>query len=370
MVLYFRFRYVFVLFAGMLLGSGCKTDTKVLPPDAQHLYEKYANSVALVRNEYYYDIALNDGMHLYFYIGENGEPLFAGDLDEAMFNASVIYGTGFFIGQDGLLATNRHVATPPVDQTEILAQLSNQIMLEQHLNADLSAALEYRREELYDYIESNRDQMSSLELYEWENQLSSLEDSILYLTMANIMMDIDLSDATIECKSKLSIAYHHSDQLGDKAFYPCQFLSQSNKEEIDLALIQLSSGKTPSFVKEIFSFTDLTPTDPKAEVEQEHYLSKPLAINQQLYMIGFNYGPGIGLTSAGLKAQFTQGTVSQESDGTRVLYSIPSLEGSSGSPVIDQWGNLVAINYAGVRLTQSFNYGIMASHLKTLLANR
>jgi len=74
-----------------------------------------------------------------------------------------------------------------------------------------------------------------------------------------------------------------------------------------------------------------------------------------------------GNKTYGLKAQLTQGTVSQEADDHKVLYSIPSLPGSNGSPVIDQWGNLVAINYATVSNSQNFNYGINAKYLKALL---
>jgi V8-like Glu-specific endopeptidase len=49
-----------------------------------------------------------------------------------------------------------------------------------------------------------------------------------------------------------------------------------------------------------------------------------------------------------------------------VLYSIPSLPGSSGSPIFGESGELVAINYAGINNTQSFNYGILSKHLFTL----
>jgi len=145
----------------------------------------------------------------------------------------------------------------------------------------------------------------------------------------------------------------------------------SEETEIDLAIIQLKDKSTPSFIKTIFNFSDNNPNIQNGTMESDEKfdLKKPLRIDRKVYMIGFNYGPSIGSTDDGLKAQLTQGTVSQESGEKKVLYSIPSLEGSSGSPVIDEWGNLVAINFAKVTGTQSFNYGILSKHLKTLLNN-
>lgn len=49
------------------------------------------------------------------------------------------------------------------------------------------------------------------------------------------------------------------------------------------------------------------------------------------------------------------------------MYTVPALHGSSGSPVIDEYGKLFAVNYAGIDITQNFNYGIKVSHLRDLL---
>ena len=57
-------------------------------------------------------------------------------------------------------------------------------------------------------------------------------------------------------------------------------------------------------------------------------------------------------------AQMTSGKVSQLPDGSKVLYSIPTLQGSSGSPVIDRDGYVRAVNFAKLRGTDSFNFGI------------
>lgn len=49
------------------------------------------------------------------------------------------------------------------------------------------------------------------------------------------------------------------------------------------------------------------------------------------------------------------------------MYSIPALPGSSGSPVLNRKGELVAINFSGLNGTQNFNYGIRMKYLKSLM---
>ena len=83
-----------------------------------------------------------------------------------------------------------------------------------------------------------------------------------------------------------------------------------------------------------------------------------LQVDQDLIMIGFNAGLILGNTKQGIQAQMTSGKVSQLPDGSKVLYSIPTLQGSSGSPVIDRDGYVRAVNFAKLRGTDSFNFGI------------
>ena len=54
----------------------------------------------------------------------------------------------------------------------------------------------------------------------------------------------------------------------------------------------------------------------------------------------------------------TSGKVTQLPDGQRLMYSIPAIKGSSGSPVLNEWGEVIAVNFAGFGTTGDFNFGI------------
>ena len=90
----------------------------------------------------------------------------------------------------------------------------------------------------------------------------------------------------------------------------------------------------------------------------------------KLYMIGYNQGPTLALTNDGIKVQITQGYISQNTDSIKIMYSIPALQGSSGSPVVNQYGELVAINFAGINNTQGFNYGIRVERLREIVNDK
>lgn len=68
----------------------------------------------------------------------------------------------------------------------------------------------------------------------------------------------------------------------------------------------------------------------------------------------------------GMKSQFNSGSISQRTS-ERLMYSIPALPGSSGSPVVNLQGKLVVINFARLNGTQSFNYSIRVKYLQKLM---
>ena len=131
---------------------------------------------------------------------------------------------------------------------------------------------------------------------------------------------------------------------------PCVVIKTSDLEDVDLALIQLKNKRTPGDAKVSHRREDL-----------------PLEMGQPLYMIGYNAGPDLAKTSTGIQAQMTSGKVTQLPDGQRVLYDIATVQGSSGSPVIDTEGNLVAVNFAKLNGSDNFNFGIPLKRVKEFM---
>ena len=131
-----------------------------------------------------------------------------------------------------------------------------------------------------------------------------------------------------------------------------------------MAILQLKDKKTPEG-KYIFEVAD---EDPLEAYNWKENITKKISEdkNSKLFMTSFNLDPTLALTKEGIKSQFNSGTVSQRTN-ERLMYSIPALPGSSGSPVVNLQGQLVAINYAGLNGTQHFNYGIRVKYLKCLI---
>jgi len=167
----------------------------------------------------------------------------------------------------------------------------------------------------------------------------------------------------------IGIALNNTFVTQDEDYIGCVPIKLSDDSDIDLGILQTKSKTLPNGVTNIFDFVDHNPNISQGTYEKgdEWNVDKPLKIDTKVYMIGYNYGKRLADTHDGIKAQLTEGIISQESDGSKVLYSIPSLPGSSGSPIINEWGNLVAINYAGIKETQNFNFGILSKHLHKLL---
>ena len=362
---------LYTLLFALLALTAC--DNK--PPTPEAMYKKQASGVVLVLNKFYYNASLPNGQHLYFTGVEEDGTLtnLTDDVNEIRQNCGYLTGTAFFIDNKGNLLTNRHVAQPSIDPELIkqcfqnIAEYAKMIYDSQIREVvDQYRALDLQRRNLTQPTFWGVEAGSEEEIRTIDNEMEQLIARHNELQRERSLIDsqFNSSNITIHPICQLGIGYNDSyvtteaDFMGDNN--ACSVVRCSQDENTDLALIQLRSGRTPdncyafsvdekksadSFLSSLFTKRDNTDTN-------------KLKINQQLYMIGFNAGFVLANTRKGIKVQMTGGRITQLPDGDRLLYSIPAMQGSSGSPVINEWGDLVGVNFAKMNGSDNFNFGI------------
>lgn len=340
--------YVLTVMFMIVCLAGCKKS-----PDK--LLSEYGSGVVMVVNQYYYKLTLPTGKEWYFTgFDKDGEmENFTFDQQEIVKNRAVLTGTGFFVSADGKILTNRHVATPSIDFADakhsvrnVFQSFKQMIREEMRQMSNSYDELESQKSDCYGYDyygEMTVDQEKLDEITTQQHQLSEAYNADAEIW--NQIDNIDVNDIKIEPVYDVYVAYNNTFVTKMTDLVPCVVTSVSKDAEVDLAMLQLKDKKT---------------TDGKTVFEASDDDSE-LKPGEQLYMIGFNAGFSLSNTSQGIKAQITGGNISQVSDNNKIMYTIPALPGSSGSPVLDEYGKLVAVNFAGISTTQSFNYGI---HLK------
>ena len=364
----------------------------------EQLYEQTSSGVVLIQNTYYYKITLsNNGFYSTNYVFsklQDGELKNISHTISNNFNEvndtikSTTFGTGFIISPRGTIVTNSHVINPTTNK-----------------NLIYQALIRYFKEQI-DYCNQQLEETRNrLEIFEREIRDNKKLDSQGYAMMMegiqssrkwidtftqyrnNRIRDLSLSNFDVELCSEIKIAYNGSHITSSNDLIDCFVVK--DVPNYDLGIIQIADAN------EFWNVCKLDDT-PKWSCEPTHLggyityrnLYSDFMIPQdkyifnlynnetrnneeiKLYMIGFNQGPTLALTNDGIKAQITQGYISQNTDSIKIMYSIPALQGSSGSPVVNQYGELVAINFAGINNTQGFNYGIRVERLREIVNDK
>jgi len=342
---------------GMLSSCGNKSD--------EQLEQEVSSGVVLVQNQSYYEVVLSNGESIYFSSFDDEDGVKGIATEEDSVEVVTSYGTGFFVSDDGKIATNAHVVSNMVSDKDVNKSVSSLIAnLKKLFYALYSESNEkYEKAVAYYNYANTSDDVSYEDFYkirDYRDEIKKERDE--YAEYYNGLDEIRASESEIKYHNEVSIAYNDTYVTNTRDFISC-VVTKSDPEH-DLAILQIKDKKTPEG-KYIFSVEE---EDPLEKYTWKEELTKKISEdkNSKLFMTSFNLGPKLALTKEGIKSQFNHGSISQKTD-ERIMYSIPTLPGSSGSPVVNLQGQLVAINFAGLNGTQSFNYGIRVKYLKNLL---
>lgn len=340
------------------------------------------SGVVMVANQFYYKITLPTGKVWYFtgFDADGDLENWTMDLAEIQKNKKMITGTGFLISKDGKILTNRHVAAPSITLSDtkksvrsLLNSMAEMVRMEMESMSERYDELENEKRSCYSYNEYDGNfYVDNEKLQEIEQEQAELKEAYDGDSeIKNSIKTLDLSELKVEPVCEIGIAYNNTFVTKISDFIPYVVTSVSNKENVDLAMLQLKNKQSPEG-KFIFAVSEEDEEQGLIDKVKDIFTSSDkdeLQTEQKLYMIGFNAGFSLSNTSQGIKAQITSGTISQKPDNDKIMYTIPSLPGSSGSPVVNEYGKLVAVNFAGVTGTQSFNYGIQVKRVRQFVNN-
>lgn len=322
------------------------TDTKI--------YDAYKDAVVMVKHRYAF-FAKIKGTEVQLNIPEASE--------------QTLFGTAFFVDKAGNMISNSHVLQPwtsPENIDKINTDASNiRRKIASILTTDISedgyetfiasnwgnASSEYYDEG----HEGNYEDSESNEGEEFINSNDSAVDTVASSEdiAASIPQKDYVPEDQIEVYMKtvdISIALHNSAE----EFLPCTIEKVSEDQSVDLGVLRLTSKQTPSTVVNIISLDNAVTDD------------QTLRPGEKAVMIGYPLGEDLAQTISGIKVQLYNGQISKESDGTKIQYSVTSTHGASGSPIFNNCGQLIAVNFSGVEKVQGYNFGIIARQINSV----
>lgn len=334
------------------------------------LAEECQSGVVLIQTIEYYEMKMSNGQSLFFtgsdFDKTTGDFIgITADIDSL--KPDIMYGTGFFISADGKIATNRHVVEGSIKEKDAQRGLKKIFRALEKALEESKEHYEICKANIQAYIAHNPDTIPGLleadhDALEFFSK--RLDDVIQLLSQ---LKENDPNDLSLVYHNDVRIAYNNTFIRTIGELRPCTIRKKSETD--DLAIIQLNTKQTP----EGHHIFDLSSRDMLEHYSFGEYLMRLARWdkNKKLMMIGYNDGLDMANTTDGILAQHPTGTIIRNiSEEREVQYNIPAMPGSSGSPVLNRRGQVVAINYAIANTSSnSFNYGVKAKYLIELIKN-
>ena len=271
----------------------------------EEINTKYEKAIVLIYHSFLYKIDLPSRRDD-IYITRNNEKRLKVGINPNELSPIAITGTGFFVGEKGKVVTNRHVVAPWFEEEETKE------------NETLKAI-----------------------------KNSDFYHQILTLTSQSFTPKIEGKSVLI------GIALNNTEFVGESSVIKCKVIEIADNKKLDIAIIQTKTLRVPD--KASFISIELINKDDSIVKASEACI------------IGFPEGLAVAYTGNIIEATFKAGRISQVSDIYKIQYDIPTSSGTSGAPIFNNKGKVIAVNFSGLPPPGNINYGIKSKYVHDIL---